>query len=161
MSSEELKHYRRMMVEANTQLGLVQLPRKIFGKMEDFIKTVAYAEEKKRLGEDPVLNYKKNLIRIQNLASRGISEQGKDGSVPSLDQINSIKQEIELDKKNLLGSTPLAAIELKQKAMEKFYQIEDLMESDPERKEQYIKELQELPLELLSLDAQHRVQSFN
>ena len=66
MRPEEIKLYRQLMVEANSQLGLVKLPREAFGEFENLIKLTQYNQFKEMLGEDPILNHKKQLISAQN-----------------------------------------------------------------------------------------------
>jgi hypothetical protein len=50
------------MMEANAQLGLLKLPREVFGEHENLIKLTHYNAFKDLIGEDPVLNYKKQMI---------------------------------------------------------------------------------------------------
>ena len=66
MRPEEIKLYRQLMVEANSQLGLVKLPREAFCEFEYLIKLTQYNQFKEMLGEDPILNHKKQLISAQN-----------------------------------------------------------------------------------------------
>lgn len=54
------------MIEANTQLGFLKLPKSAFGYHENLIKSTMYGELKKQLGEDPMLHYKKYLISQNN-----------------------------------------------------------------------------------------------
>ena len=73
------------MIEANAQMGLLKLPREIFGDHENLIKLTHYKMFTETLGEDPILNHKKKLISEQNQKSRGIYLQLKDGSTPSFE----------------------------------------------------------------------------
>lgn len=50
------------MIEANAQLGLLKLPKEIFGKYENLIKATHYERFREILGEDPILNEKKKRI---------------------------------------------------------------------------------------------------
>jgi hypothetical protein len=50
------------MVEANAQLGLLKLPKKLFGQFENLIKLTHYDSIHKLLGEDPNLHFKKEMI---------------------------------------------------------------------------------------------------
>ena len=62
----ELRLYQKLMVEANAQLGLLKLPKELFGEYENLIKVTHYERFKELLGEDPILHEKKERIRMQN-----------------------------------------------------------------------------------------------
>lgn len=96
-----------MMIEANSQLGLVQLPREIFGEYEGLIKMTHYEMFRKQLGEDPIKAYKRKLISEQNQKERGVYLQLKDGTVPSFEEFKSIKEQIVKDQNNPHSDSPL------------------------------------------------------
>jgi hypothetical protein len=55
------KLYKELLMEANAQLGLVQLPENLFGRYKSLIKQVQYAEMQKIdfAGKDPRVELKK------------------------------------------------------------------------------------------------------
>jgi hypothetical protein len=126
---EELKQYRRMMMEANTQLGLVKLPRSVFGKYENLIKATQYEMFKEQIGEDPLTNYKRQLISIQNIKARGVMIQRQDGSVTSLEEVPLIADQI------------------------KYMQLQYLYESEPQNRPSIIKQMLAIPPLLLTNEA--------
>ena len=97
------------MVEANSQLGLIKMPRKIFGEYENLIKLTHYNQFKEVIGEDPILNHKKQLISEQNQKARGIYIQQQDGSTPSFEDFKAIKEQIIRNNENERALTPLSA----------------------------------------------------
>lgn len=61
MQLKAQKLYQKLMVEANAQLGLFQLPEEIFGRYKDLIRITQY-EEMKRIdfdGKDPRIELRK------------------------------------------------------------------------------------------------------
>lgn len=53
-SKENLKLYSELLVEANTQLGLIKFPESYKENFSEIIKTVSYNELKNFIGEDPI-----------------------------------------------------------------------------------------------------------
>lgn len=120
----EVRQYRKLMVEANAQLGFLKLPKAIFGEYENLIKMTHYDRFKELLGEDPMLHEKKQRIRIQNQEARGIYTQLQDGSVPSFEQFKAIKDQILKDNEHPTGTTPLAQQEKQQETISQFMKLE-------------------------------------
>eukprot|EP00356_Strombidium_inclinatum_P005888 CAMPEP_0170501054 /NCGR_PEP_ID=MMETSP0208-20121228/37001_1 /TAXON_ID=197538 /ORGANISM="Strombidium inclinatum, Strain S3" /LENGTH=53 /DNA_ID=CAMNT_0010779381 /DNA_START=1 /DNA_END=158 /DNA_ORIENTATION=- len=53
-----------------------------------------------------MLNFKKDLIRMQNIEARGVNTGGQDGSVPSFEEFTSIHEKI-INDKGSSATTPL------------------------------------------------------
>lgn len=53
-SKENLRMYNELLVEANTQLGLIKLPESFGKNFTEIIKSVSYKELKDLIGEDPM-----------------------------------------------------------------------------------------------------------
>ena len=62
------KIYKELLVEANAQLGLLQLPEAVFGKYEHLIRATQYNEMKKVDfgGKDPRVEIKRLKILHEN-----------------------------------------------------------------------------------------------
>ena len=67
VKKEELKLYQELLVEANAQLQLVQLPEEVFGKYEGLIRQTQYKALKENIydGEDPRKAIKRLEIQAQ------------------------------------------------------------------------------------------------
>lgn len=112
----------KLFVEANAQLGYLKLPKDLFGKHENLVKQTHYGMFHEQLGEDPILNHKKNLISAQNQESRGVYLQLQDGKVPSFEQFKAIKDQLEKDKGK--AHTPLKQQQLQKETVEQYLKLE-------------------------------------
>lgn len=68
------KLYKELLVEANAQLGLMQLPEDIFGRYKQLIRITQY-EEMKRVdfdGKDPRVELKREKIALENKNERQV-----------------------------------------------------------------------------------------
>ncbi len=63
---ENLQLYRELVIEANTQLGLITMPEEFFSKYKEIIKITSYDELKKVIGEDPRRAHKRYLVQKDN-----------------------------------------------------------------------------------------------
>ena len=61
VSIKALNLYKRLMIQANTQLGLFALPEETFGKYETLMRATLYEQMKKNTfdGEDPKKVYRR------------------------------------------------------------------------------------------------------
>ena len=66
-TKENLKIYNELLVEANTELGLLKLPES-FRCFSDIVKKVSYKEMTELMGEDPTtVKMNKNNFRITKM----------------------------------------------------------------------------------------------
>jgi hypothetical protein len=123
--------YNSLLIEANTQLGLLTIPKEIAGNFIETIKTVSYNELKNFMGEDPltvrsifIKNFENAQIALNNQL-RGIQDADiREGSEPTMRNI--IKQENLLDLPNKLINEVLRQL----KADNKNVQIDQALFKD-------------------------------
>ena len=128
---EGLQLYRELMIEANTQLGYVQLPEEIFGNYKELMKVTAYDAMKQVLGEDPRKHYKREIINRENQSMRMVYTQLQDGSVPSFEEFKSIKDKIANNNAGMYAKqSPLRMQEEQQKSVQQYQYLEKLIQSN-------------------------------
>lgn len=65
------------------------------------------------------------------MQSRGISLQGKDGSVPSFENFKAIEEILRASKDDKHGKTPLAMKEKQEETLKEFMELEKLAHQHP------------------------------
>ena len=115
--------YKELLIEANAQLGLVQLPEDIFGKYRELIRVTQFEAMRKIDfdGKDPRVELKRMRIQAKNKVERQIYTQLSDGSVPSFNQFQAIKKEL-TDKQQ----TPLTIEEQRKEDIKQYYELESM-----------------------------------
>ena len=108
------------MVEANAQLGLLTLPDSIFGNYRELIRITQYEEMKKVDfgGNDPRLALKMDKISQENQRSRQVYTQLSDGTVPSFEQFQAIKDQLTAKQ-----TTPLTKIEQQKETLRQYLEL--------------------------------------
>lgn len=148
-----LNLYQQLLVEANAQLGLYQLPEEDFGKHEPLIRLTQYETMKKYIfdGEDPKKSLKRLEIQANTQVETNVFKQLSDGSVPSFEKFASTKKAIQKINSGGGVNTPLKE---KTKREETLAQYQKLNAMITERNFDRVRKLQAgldqnlLPLEL-------------
>ncbi|CDW83616.1 UNKNOWN [Stylonychia lemnae] len=135
-TADNIRLFRELMVEANTQLGFFQLPETLFGKYKEIIKVTAYHQMKDNLGEDPRKLYKRLEIQRQNEEGRQVYTQLEDGSVPSFEQFKAIKNKITRINQGIgQNLSPTLLIQKREETVEQYQKLEEIAELFPNTRE--------------------------